>query len=53
MKTSHIKSTLFFCMAIVFSTTSLAIDVHPVKEDVKAPKKEYSPYVDDHFPNNV
>lgn len=53
MKTSHIKSTLVLCMAIVFSTTSLAIDVHPVKKDVKAPKKEYSPYVDDHFPNNV
>ena len=53
MKISQIKSTLFLCTAVVFSTTSLAIDVHPVKEDVKALKKEYSPYVDDHFPNNV
>ena len=40
MKTSQIKSTLFFCMAIVFSTTTLAIDVHPTKKDVKAPEKE-------------
>jgi len=53
MKTSLMKSALTLGIAFMFSTPSLAMDVHPVKEDVKAPKKEYSPYVDDHFPNNV
>ena len=53
MKTSLMKSALTLGIAFMFSTPSLAMDVHPVKDDVKAPKKEYSPYVDDHFPNNV
>ena len=53
MKTSQFKSSLVLCVAFTFSTPSLAIDVHPAKEDVSTPKKEYSPYVDDHFPNNV
>ena len=53
MKTCLMISVLTLGIAFMFSTPSLAIDVHPVKEDVKAPKKEYSPYVDDHFPNNV
>ena len=39
-------------MCMVFSQ-SYAQDLHPIKEDVKPPKKEYSPYVGDHFPNQV
>jgi hypothetical protein len=38
---------------IALSVPALALDIHPAKEDVKAPQKEYSPYVEDHFPNNV
>ena len=53
MKRSLMKSVLALGIAFMFSTPSLAMDVHPVKEDVKALKKEYSPYVEDHFPNNV
>jgi hypothetical protein len=30
-----------------------AQDIHPPKEDVNAPKREYSPYVNDHYPQNV
>jgi hypothetical protein len=37
----------------LLSSTALAQDVMPAKEDYKAPKKEYSPYVGDHFPNRV
>jgi len=39
------KSVLTLGVVFMFSTPSLAIDVHPVKEDFKAKKKEYSPYV--------
>ena len=53
MKTSLMKSMLTLGIIFMFSTPSLAIDVHTAKEDVTTPKKEYSPYVDDHFPNNV
>ena len=32
---------------------ALAQDVNPARENVQAPKTEYSPYADDHFPNRV
>ncbi len=35
------------------ATPALAQDVLPDSADVKAPKKEYSPYATDHFPNRV
>jgi hypothetical protein len=35
------------------STAPLAQDLLPDREDYLAPKKEYSPYVEDHFPNRV
>ncbi|MCZ6589403.1 MAG: DUF3604 domain-containing protein [Alphaproteobacteria bacterium] len=37
----------------LMSSTALAQDFLPAKEDYKAPKIEYSPYVADHFPNRV
>ena len=40
-------------MTITFALPAFAQDLHPAKEDVKPPEKEYSPYVEDHFPNNV
>ena len=53
MKTKLMKIVLTLGIVFMFTTPSLAIDVHPAKEDVTTPKKEYSPYVNDHFPNNV
>lgn len=38
-------------MAIV--TLGKTQDVQPEKKDVDSPKKEYSPYADDHYPNRV
>lgn len=35
------------------STAAFAYDIHPQKDDVPGPKKEYSPYAGDHFPNRV
>ena len=49
-KTLALGTGILMCM--VFSQ-SYAQDLHPIKEDVKPPKKEYSPYVGDHFPNQV
>ena len=43
MKTSLMKSVLTLGIAFLFSTPSVAQDVNPAKEDVKPPKKEYSP----------
>ena len=40
-------------MATFLCTLTLAQDIHPPKELVKPPKKEYSPYAGDHFPNRV
>ena len=35
------------------SGAALGQDMLPAREDVQVPKKEYSPYADDHFPVNV
>jgi len=48
------KLTIFIqCLTLAMATSVFALDIHPAKEDVKPPKKEYSPYVEDHFPNRV
>ncbi len=39
--------------AALMSSAALAQDVMPAKEDYKAPKKEYSPFVGDHFPTRA
>jgi hypothetical protein len=36
--------------AALMSSTALAQDVLPSKDLVPTPKKEYSPFVNDHFP---
>ena len=38
---------------IALSVPALAQDLHISKDDYKPSKKEYSPYVEDHFPNRV
>jgi hypothetical protein len=40
-------------MALTLSGAALAQDILPAEESFKAPKKEYSPYAEDHFPNRV
>ena len=47
------KTTFTLCLILAMTTSAFAQDIHPKKEDVSGPKKEYSPYVEDHFPNNV
>ncbi len=48
------KKLLIALSIIILSTTSVyAQDMHIAKEDFKGPKKEYSPYLNDHFPKNV
>lgn len=37
----------------ITATAALAQDLLPSRDTVKGPKKEYSPYAGDHFPNNV
>lgn len=46
---------LLIALSIAVLSTSLvyAQDLHITKEDFKQPKKEYSPYLEDHYPQNV
>jgi hypothetical protein len=46
-----ISWALTACVAIV--SGAFAQDIQPEKERVQSPKKEYSPYTADHFPNQV
>jgi Protein of unknown function (DUF3604) len=48
------KRTFFAFLAVTaFSSAALAQDVLPAKESYQPPKKEYSPFVGDHFPTRV
>jgi hypothetical protein len=47
-----LKALAFAVSAALVSVAS-AQDVHPEKEHVPPPDRDYSPYVDDHFPNRV
>ncbi|GMR18445.1 MAG: DUF3604 domain-containing protein [Gammaproteobacteria bacterium] len=46
---------LVSCLTLAMAGTAFAQaqDVYLAKEDYQSPKKEYSPYVEDHFPNQV
>ncbi len=48
-----ISNTLAFVALAACVSTASAGDILPDKDDVQSPKKEYSPYVGDHFPNQV
>jgi hypothetical protein len=41
------------CLTLAVSTQAVAQDIRPPREDVEQPQREYSPYVEDHFPNRV
>ena len=47
------KTTLILTTFIITTNLALAQDVRPPEEAYKAPKQEYSPYADDHFPTRV
>ena len=46
-------SFLIFNFSFLLAASAIAQDLHVPREDVTGPKKEYSPYVEDHFPNRV
>ncbi len=49
-----IQALLTTVLLVCFSATAaLAQDVMPAQDEYQAPKREYSPYPDDHFPNRV
>jgi hypothetical protein len=53
MKKNLMLSVLAFVCTLVLATGVQAQDINPVQQDVSQPKKEYSPYAGDHFPNRV
>lgn len=49
-----LRTLLFITSFLVFIIPDLkGQDIMPAKEDVKPANQEYSPYVDDHYPQNV
>jgi hypothetical protein len=53
VNTKRLTGVVLLLSAIVLPSVLHANDIKPAKEDVKGPKKEYSPYVNDHYPQNV
>jgi len=49
----HIVLVAVTAALISTTTSAFAQDFLPERENYQAPKKEYSPYVEDHFPNRV
>ena len=47
------KLLLTIAITAIATSSVYAQDFHPAKEAFKPPKKEYSPYAEDHFPNRV
>jgi len=42
-----------FAMSVIVALPSLAQDIRPQSKDVPEPQAQYSPFVNDHFPQNV
>ncbi len=54
MRPCRISRTLPALVLIsAIPVSGFAQDMIPDKQDVSVPKKEYSPYADDHFPTGV
>jgi hypothetical protein len=45
--------SLILTLLFLFPLSVVAQDYHPVDENILSPKKEYSPYIDDNFPNRA
>jgi hypothetical protein len=53
-KTMKIMKTILTpSLALAIATSAFAQDLHVVEKDYKGPKQEYSPYLEDHFPDQV
>ncbi len=52
-KTEWLKAVGIFITALTLPGLAVAQEVNPPKEAYDAPKKEYSPFVGDHFPTRV
>ena len=52
-KMAWFKRIGFLISLLTLPSVAFAQDVLPAKESYKAPKKEYSPFVGDHFPTRV
>ncbi len=44
------KSVMILITFAISASVALASEINPLEEACEAPKKEYSPFVDDHFP---
>ncbi len=54
MKNSHRSAiNVTVSIGLMLGTVASAQDINPHEDRVPAPKKDYSPYVGDHFPNRV
>jgi hypothetical protein len=47
------KTALLLVVSALTTSAAFAQDINPAKENVEPPKKEYSPFIDDHFPTQV
>lgn len=50
---SLVSTTWVLAACVTFVSGAIAQDIQPDKERVQPPKKEYSPYTTDHYPNQV
>ena len=48
-----LRIIFLFCLTFALNPNAFSQDLHPERKEFKPPPKEYSPYVDDHFPNRV
>jgi hypothetical protein len=53
MNTISLRTTLALCVALAIGCPAIAQDLQVAEDDFKAPGKEYSPYVEEHFPQQV
>ncbi len=53
LNATRLSGVILLMSAVVLPMVVQANDFMPARKDVKGPKKEYSPYADDHYPMNV
>jgi len=47
------KTIFAIGLTLTMTCSAIAQDLHVTEDDFAEPKEEYSPYVDDHYPNRV
>ena len=53
MNTINVRTKLVLCVALAIRSPAMAQGLHVAKEDFQTPRKEYTPYVEEHFPQQV